>query len=165
MPDGCRTRISRVKPFPWVAAHDREATDGSDQRRQARNGRSRVEHVEDAEWVGGYFAYGGSGADKSATVISPSRPASGSGVTPTPTEETQFILSGRGDLLRDEGATPIRAGDVFVLPGEGKAHDLENTGSEDLRVIAFFSRLQVEQHWTREVWEPGDLAVTGTPNR
>lgn len=38
----------------------------------------------DAEWVGGYFAYGGSGADKSATVYFAVRLASGSGATPTP---------------------------------------------------------------------------------
>ena len=118
----------------------------------------------DAEWVGGYFAYGGSGADKSATVYFAVPPGKRLGRHTDTTEEMQFILGGSGDLLRDDGATPIRAGDVFVLP-EGTAHDLENTGSEDLRVIAFFSSPQVEQHWTQEVWEPGDLAVTGTPNR
>jgi oxalate decarboxylase/phosphoglucose isomerase-like protein (cupin superfamily) len=58
----------------------------------------------------------------------------------------------------------VRAGDVFVLP-EGSAHDLRNTGSDDLRIVAFFSAPQVEQHWTEEVWMPGDLEVTGTPNR
>jgi len=47
----------------------------------------------------------------------------------------------------------------------GRAHDLRNTGSENLRIIAFFSSPQVEQHWSEEVWEPGDLKVTGTPNR
>jgi hypothetical protein len=52
---------------------------------------------------------------------------------------------------------------VFVPP-EGAAHDLRNTGSDDLRIIAFFSSPQVEQHWTEEVWAPGDLKVTGTPN-
>jgi len=78
-------------------------------------------------------------------------------------EETQFILSGSGDLLLDEGAKPLRAGDVVVLE-IGTAHDLHNTGSEDLRVIGFFAAPGVEQHWTKEVWEPGDLKVTGTPN-
>ena len=41
-------------------------------------------------------------------------------------------------------------------------HDLRSTGSDDLRVIAFFSAPEVEQHWTDEVW-PGDLRVTRTP--
>jgi hypothetical protein len=40
---------------------------------------------------------------------------------------------------------------------QGVAHDLRNTAAEDLRIIAFFSAPQVEQHWTKEVWEPGDL--------
>lgn len=47
----------------------------------------------------------------------------------------------------------------------GTAHDLLNTGADDLRVIGFFSAPQVEQHWTEVVWEPGDLTATGSPNR
>jgi quercetin dioxygenase-like cupin family protein len=78
-------------------------------------------------------------------------------------EETQFILSGSGELLPDDGTKPLRPGDVVVLT-EGTAHDLHNTGSEDLRVIGFFAAPGVEQHWAEEVWEPGDLRVTGTPN-
>jgi hypothetical protein len=53
---------------------------------------------------------------------------------------------------------------VIVLT-EGTAHDLHNTSAEDLRVVGFFSAPEVEQHWTREVWQPGELKVTGTPNR
>jgi oxalate decarboxylase/phosphoglucose isomerase-like protein (cupin superfamily) len=67
------------------------------------------------------------------------------------------------DILLDEGARPVQAGDVFVLK-HGTAHDLRNTGSELLRIIAFFSAPKVQQHWTTEVWEPGSLKVTGTPN-
>jgi quercetin dioxygenase-like cupin family protein len=78
-------------------------------------------------------------------------------------EETQYILSGAGELLLDDGPKPVRAGDVFVLK-QGTAHDLRNTGSELLRIIAFFSAPQVQQHWTSEVWEPGALEITGTPN-
>jgi len=118
----------------------------------------------DAEWVGGYFAYGGSGAEQSATVYFAVPPGKRLGRHTDTAEETQFVLSGRGNLVRDGGAQAIGAGDVFVL-AEGEAHDLANTGSEDLRVVAFFSAPQVEQHWSSEVWEPGDLAVTGTPNR
>ena len=54
--------------------------------------------------------------------------------------------------------------DVFVLP-EGTSHDLHNSGGEDLRVIAFFSKPQVEQHWDVETWPPDDSGVTGSPNR
>jgi len=75
-----------------------------------------------------------------------------------------YVLSGTGESLLDEGARPVRPGDVFVLP-EGAAHDPRNTGADDLRIIAFFSAPQVDQHWTEDAWEPGDLKVTGTTNR
>jgi quercetin dioxygenase-like cupin family protein len=120
--------------------------------------------TKDAEWVGGFFAYGGSGAEQSTTIYFAVPPGKRLGRHTDTTEETQFILGGSGDLLLDEGAKPVKAGDVVVLT-EGTFHDLHNTGSEDLRVIGFFSAPQVEQHWSEEVWEPGDLKVTGSPNR
>jgi quercetin dioxygenase-like cupin family protein len=118
----------------------------------------------DAKWVGQFFAYGGSGADRSTAIYFAMPPGMRLGRHTDTAEETQYVLSGTGDLLLDEGSKAVRAGDVFVLP-EGTAHDLRNTGSDDLRIIAFFSSPQVEQHWSEEVWEPGDLTVTGTPNR
>ena len=71
-----------------------------------------------------------------------------------------------GDAIRAYGGTaqPIKPGDVFVLTA-GTSHDLHNTGSEDLRVLAFFSRPQVEQHWDVETWPPDETNVTGSPNR
>jgi quercetin dioxygenase-like cupin family protein len=78
-------------------------------------------------------------------------------------EETQYILSGTGDLLLDDGAKPVKPGDVFVL-NEGTAHDLHNTGPEELRVLASFSKPTVEQHWDIETWPPDDTKVTGSPN-
>jgi quercetin dioxygenase-like cupin family protein len=118
---------------------------------------------DDAQWVGGYFAYGGDGADKSAVVYFAVPPGKRLGRHTDTAEETQFILSGTGELLLDDGAKPMKAGDVVVL-SEGTFHDLRNTGSEDLRVIGFFAAPGVEQHWSEEVWEPGDLKITGTPN-
>jgi quercetin dioxygenase-like cupin family protein len=118
--------------------------------------------TDDAEWIGGFFAYGGSGADKSVIISFAVPPGKRLGKHTDTAEETQFILGGSGDLLLDDGAKPIKAGDVIVLK-EGEMHDLHNTGSEDLRVIGFFSAPQVEQHWTEEVWD-GDK-VTGSPNR
>jgi quercetin dioxygenase-like cupin family protein len=120
--------------------------------------------TDDAKWVGQFFAYGGSGADQSTAIYFAMPPGKRLGRHTDTAEETQYVLSGTGELLLDEGSKPVRAGDVFVL-GEGTAHDLRNTGSDDLQIIAFFSAPQVEQHWTTEVWEPGDLKVTGTPNR
>jgi quercetin dioxygenase-like cupin family protein len=119
--------------------------------------------TDDAAWVGGYFAYGGAGADASTSIYFAIPPGKRLGRHTDTAEEVQFILGGSGELLLDEGSKPVRAGDVAVLT-EGTAHDLHNTGSEDLRVVGFFSAPKVEQHWTEEVWQPGDLRVTGTPN-
>ncbi len=119
---------------------------------------------DDAVWTGGYFSYGGSKAEQSSTIYFAIPPGDRLGKHVDTAEETQFVLSGSGDLLLDEGTKPVRPGDVFVLT-EGTAHDLHNTGTEDLRVIAFFSKPQVEQHWETETWPPDDAGVTGSPNR
>jgi quercetin dioxygenase-like cupin family protein len=119
---------------------------------------------DDASWTGGYFSYGGSKAEDSATIYFAIPPGGRLGKHVDTAEETQFVLAGEGDLLLDEGNLPVRAGDVFVLT-EGTAHDLRNTGGGDLRVIAFFSKPQVEQHWETETWPPDDTRVTGSPNR
>jgi quercetin dioxygenase-like cupin family protein len=86
--------------------------------------------TDDAAWVGGYFAYGGNGTDRSAVVYFAVPPGKRLGWHTDTAEETQFILSGSGELLLDEGAKPVRAGDVVVLT-IGTGHDLRNTGSED----------------------------------
>jgi quercetin dioxygenase-like cupin family protein len=117
----------------------------------------------DAEWSGGFFAYGGAGSAQSATIAFAIPPGKRLGRHTDTTEETQFIVGGSGELVLDSGTTPIKLGDVFVL-AEGEAHDLRNTGSDDLRVLAFFAAPAVQQHWTTEVWQPGGLRVTGSPN-
>lgn len=119
---------------------------------------------DDVAWVGGFFSYGGKDAEQSATIYFAVPPGDRLGKHVDTAEETQFVVSGQGELLLDEGARPIRPGDVFVLP-EGTSHDLRNTGSEDLRIIAFFSKPQVEQHWDVDTWPPDDTKVTGSPNR
>ncbi len=119
---------------------------------------------EDAEWSGGYLAYGGTCAEKSVVVYFAIPPGKRLGWHTDTAEETQFIVSGSGELLLDVGPRPVEAGDVVVLT-TGMGHDLRNTGSNDLRILGFFAAPQVEQHWTKEVWEPGGLTVTGTPNR
>ena len=118
----------------------------------------------DAVWVGGYFAYGGLKAEQSCTIYFAIPPGDRLGKHVDTAEETQYILSGSGDLLTDHGTQQVMAGDVFVLT-QGTSHDLHNTGSEDLRVLAFFSKPQVEQHWHTETWPPDDTKVTGSPNR
>jgi mannose-6-phosphate isomerase-like protein (cupin superfamily) len=120
---------------------------------------------DDAAWVGGFFTYGGKDGTRNSVVISfKVPPGKRLGRHIDTQEETQFILAGEGILIRDSGRQPIKAGDVVVLP-INEAHDLENTGDVDLHVIGFFAGPWVEQHWTTERWDPGDSAVTGTPNR
>ena len=120
--------------------------------------------TDDGYWEGGWFAYGGQGADASATIYFAIPPGKRLGRHTDVTEETQYIISGSGELLLDEGPRPLRPGDVVALK-KGVYHDVRSTGSEDLRIVAFFSEPKAEQHWTKEVWEPGDLTVTGSPNR
>ena len=79
--------------------------------------------TDDAVWIGGYFAYGGSKAEQSCTIYFAIPPGARLGKHVDTAEETQYILSGEGDLLTDDGAQPIRPGDVFVLT-EGTSHDL-----------------------------------------
>jgi len=119
---------------------------------------------DDAAWVGGYFAYGGRKAEQSCTIYFAVPPGDRLGKHADTAEETQYILAGAGDLLIDERAQPVKAGDVFVL-NQGTSHDLHNTGDEDLRILAFFSKPAVEQHWDTETWPPDDPKVTGSPNR
>ena len=120
--------------------------------------------TDDGYWQAGWFAYGGQGAEGSAILYFAIPPGKRLGHHIDGTEETLFILAGSGDLLLDEGTRPVRAGDLVVLK-QGVSHDLRSTGSEDLRVIAFFNGPKAEQDWTKEVWEPGHLTVTTSPNR
>jgi len=117
---------------------------------------------DDAEWIGGYFAYGGNGAESSTVIYFAIPPGKRLGRHTDTAEETQLFLSGSGELLLDSGVKPVRAGDVIVLT-EGTMHDIRNTGSEDVRVIGFFSAPSVEQHWTDEEWS-GAGKVTKSPN-
>lgn len=119
---------------------------------------------DDAEWVGGYFAYGDKGAEQSTLITFAIPPGKRLGRHYDTAEETQFFIGGSGVLLLDEGPQPVKKGDLIVLT-ENTMHDLHNTGDEDLRVIGFFSKPEVEQHWSEEAWEPDGLTVTGTPNR
>jgi quercetin dioxygenase-like cupin family protein len=118
---------------------------------------------DDAAWSGGFFAYGGEGAEHSTVITFSIPPGKRLGRHTDTAEETQYIRSGSGELLLDDGSRPMREGDAIVLT-EGTAHDLRNTGEEDLVVIGFFAAPQVQQVWSEEVWEPGGLTVTGSPN-
>jgi quercetin dioxygenase-like cupin family protein len=120
--------------------------------------------TDDAAWVGGYFAYGESGAEATTAIYFAIPPGKRLGRHCDTAEETQFFVGGSGELLLDDGTRPVRKGDLIVLE-EGRFHDLKNTGEEDLQVVGVFSKPQVEQHWSEETWPPDDQRVTGSPNR
>jgi len=117
--------------------------------------------TDDAAWIGGYFAYGGSGAEQSTVIYFAVPPGKRLGRHHDTAEETQLFIGGSGELLLDDGPKPVREGDVIVLT-EGTEHDLHNTGDKDLQVIGFFSKPQVQQIWSEEVWD--GKSTTGSPN-
>ena len=61
-------------------------------------------------------------------------------------EEMMFILSGEGAYRAGEESYPVRAGDIIAAPaGDGStAHQLLNTGANDLRYLCFSTRLDPE---------------------
>lgn len=49
--------------------------------------------------------------------------------------EAYFVVSGEG-IFNDNGELlPIKAGDVGII-GEGESHAIENTGTDDLEIVA-----------------------------
>jgi quercetin dioxygenase-like cupin family protein len=113
-------------------------------------------------WAGAYFSYGGAGSSESATITFTIAPGHRLGRHIDSTEETQFILAGRGELRLDSGTRPVTVGDVFVLP-QGVSHDLANVGDEPLRAVAFFAAPVVTQHFDN-VMLPPNSHVLGSPN-
>jgi quercetin dioxygenase-like cupin family protein len=95
-------------------------------------------------WAGTFATYGGHGAEASCTVPFLIHPGGHLGWHTDSTEETQYIISGQGELRRDEGNYPVGPGDVFVLPAL-VGHDLANVGTEPLHAVAFFSGPVLEQ--------------------
>lgn len=113
-------------------------------------------------WAGAYATFGGGGSDLSSTVTFRIEPGGRLGWHTDSTEETQVILSGSGELRREDGSWPVGPGDVFVLPKDVR-HDLANVGSEPLRAIAFFSAPSVTQNFDN-VMLPPNSHILGSPN-
>jgi uncharacterized cupin superfamily protein len=57
-------------------------------------------------------------------------------------EEMFFVLQGRGEIRIGDAVHPIRAGDVIACPpgGAEAAHQIRNTGGEELRYLAVSTR-------------------------
>jgi quercetin dioxygenase-like cupin family protein len=115
-------------------------------------------------WAGAFAVYGGHGTTASSTIVYEIEPGGRLGWHTDATEETQYIIAGTGKLYLEDGSTyPVAPGSVFVLPTPVR-HDLENTGKEALRAVAFFAAAMFTQTFD-QVMLPPKSHILGTPNR
>ena len=115
-------------------------------------------------WAGAFAVYGGHGATASSTIVYEIEPGKRLGWHTDATEETQYIIAGTGKLYLEDGSThAVGPGSVFVLPTPMR-HDLENTGKETLRAVAFFAAAMFTQDFD-QVMLPPKSHILGTPNR
>jgi quercetin dioxygenase-like cupin family protein len=115
-------------------------------------------------WAGAFAVFGGHGSTASSTIVYEIEPGKRLGWHTDATEETQYIIAGQGKLYLEDGSTwPVGPGSVFVLPTPMR-HDLENTGKETLRAVAFFSAAMFTQDFD-QVMMPPKSHILGTPNR
>jgi quercetin dioxygenase-like cupin family protein len=121
------------------------------------------EGVPEVSWQGAFVTYGGQGAEQSAIIVFEIEPGHRLGWHTDQTEESQYIVSGTGELHREDGVFPVGPGGVFALPTNVR-HDLVNTGTETLRVVGFFAAGMFTQHFD-DLMQPLGGHVLGTPNR
>jgi quercetin dioxygenase-like cupin family protein len=116
-------------------------------------------------WQGAFALYGGKGGTTaSSTIVYEVEPGKRLGWHTDATEETQYIIAGQGKLYLEDGSThAVGPGSVFVIPTPIR-HDLENTGKETLRAVAFFAAAMFTQDFD-QVMLPPKTHILGTPNR
>ena len=115
-------------------------------------------------WAGAFAVYGGHGTTASSTIVYEIEPGKRLGWHTDATEETQYIIAGQGKLYLEDGSThQVGPGSVFVLPTPMR-HDLENTGKETLRAVAFFAAAMFTQDFD-QVMLPPKSHILGSPNR
>jgi quercetin dioxygenase-like cupin family protein len=115
------------------------------------------------KWNASFATFGGHGADQSSTIVYEIEPGGHLGWHTDATEETQYIVSGSGELRTEEGTFPVGPGSVFVLPTNLR-HDLANTGKDPLHAVAFFAAAMFTQDFDSEMLPPKSH-ILGTPNR
>ncbi len=127
--------------------------------------RIKVGSVDDKtiDWRASFATCGGNHASQSSTIVYEIAPGGHLGWHTDATEETQYIVSGTGELLMEDGRYPVGPGSVFVLPTNVR-HDLANTGKEPLRAVAFFAAAMFTQDFD-SVMLPPKSHILGTPNR
>lgn len=115
-------------------------------------------------WAGAFVLYGGHGTTQSSTIVYEIEPGHRLGWHTDATEETQYIIAGKGKLFLEDGTThDVGPGSVFVLP-TGLRHDLASVGTETLRAVAFFAAAMFTQTFDA-VMMPPKTHILGTPNR
>jgi quercetin dioxygenase-like cupin family protein len=114
-------------------------------------------------WAGAFAVYGGHGTTQSSTIVYEIEPGGQLGWHTDATEETQYIIAGKGELRTEEGNYPVGPGSVFVLPTPMR-HNLANTGNETLRAVAFFAAAMFTQTFDNMMLPPKSH-ILGTPNR
>jgi uncharacterized cupin superfamily protein len=72
-------------------------------------------------------------------------------------DEMFFILSGTGEYRIGDQRLPVRAGDCLGAPAGGEAHQVINTGTEELRYIGFSNNMNTD---VVEYPDSGNLSVT-----
>jgi quercetin dioxygenase-like cupin family protein len=150
-----------VKPTPPKAASGKSPVVESD-----KLTRTKVWGETDpaVRWAGTFAVYGGHGAIASSTIVYEIEPGGRLGWHTDATEETQYIIAGHGKLYLEDGSThAVGPGSVFVLPTPMR-HDLENTGKETLRAVAFFAAAMFTQDFD-QMMLPVKSHILGTPNR
>lgn len=116
-------------------------------------------------WQGAFALYGGKGGTTaSSTIVYEVEPGKRLGWHTDATEETQYIIAGNGKLYLEDGSIhEVGPGSVFVIPTPIR-HDLENTGKDTLRAVAFFAAAMFTQDFD-QVMLPPKAHILGTPNR
>lgn len=79
-------------------------------------------------------------------------------------EEMVFVLQGSGEIRIGDSTYPLRVGDVVALPPGGRetAHQIINTGSDELRYLAVSTKLSPELAEYPDSGKFGVLAEFGT---
>jgi quercetin dioxygenase-like cupin family protein len=114
-------------------------------------------------WDAAFAVYGGHGSGQSSTIAYEIEPGGELGWHTDATEETQYIIAGKGELQTEQGNHPVGPGSVFVLPTNLR-HNLANRGTDKLRAVAFFAAAMFTQNFDNLMLPPRSH-VLGTPNR
>jgi quercetin dioxygenase-like cupin family protein len=114
-------------------------------------------------WNGAFVVYGGHGTTQSSTIVYEIEPGGQLGWHTDATEETQYIIAGKGELQTEGANYQVGPGSVFVLPTPLR-HNLKNTGNETLRAVAFFAAAMFTQTFDNLMLPPKSH-ILGTPNR